>query len=79
MFSMTVKIFAELLKYPFVIIYDSANENKLHKTSCSYVKKENYDRKVIINKEKNGYYLPLEYVEGIEDTTVIPCKKCNPT
>lgn len=76
---MTIKIFAEILKYPFVIIYDSANGNKLHRTSCSYVTKENYDLKVIINKEKNGYYLPLEYLEQIEDTPVIACKRCNPT
>jgi hypothetical protein len=76
---MTIKIFAEILKYPFVIIYDSANGNKLHRTSCPYVTKENYDLKVIINKEKNGYYLPLVYLEQIEDTTVIPCKRCNPT
>lgn len=76
---MTVKLFAEILKFPFVIIYDKANGNKLHRTSCSYVTKENYDLKVLINQERNGYYQPLDSIESLEDLTVKPCKVCNPT
>ncbi|MFD0824343.1 hypothetical protein ACT8ZR_01560 [Neobacillus sp. M.A.Huq-85] len=76
---MAIKIFAEILKYPYVIIYDNANGNKLHKTSCSYVTKENYDLKVIINEEKNGYYKPLETCEDIDMNFINPCKVCRPT
>lgn len=75
---MTKKLFAEILKYPFVIIYDTANGNKLHRTDCSFVKKENYDLKVLINHESNGYYQPLESASNIEDPSVKPCKRCKP-
>jgi hypothetical protein len=75
---MAIKMFAELLKYPYVIVYDTANGNKLHKTSCSFVSKKNFDLKVIINQEKNGYYQPLESIEGVTDPTVVPCKVCKP-
>jgi hypothetical protein len=75
---MTKKLFAEILKYPYVIIYDTANGNKLHKTSCTYVNKANYDLKVLINQEKNSYYHPLESVANIEDSSINPCKVCKP-
>jgi hypothetical protein len=76
---MMIKPFAELLKYPFVIIYDTANGNKLHRTDCSYVTKENYNLKVIINYEKNGYYEPLQSLTNIDETTIKSCKVCKPT
>jgi hypothetical protein len=76
---LNIKSFAEILKYPYVIIFDNANGNRLHKTSCSFVTEENYNLKVIGNQEKNGYYDPLEDYENIRDTSVIPCKKCKPT
>ncbi|MBS8263857.1 hypothetical protein DYI25_05310 [Mesobacillus boroniphilus] len=75
---MAIKMFAEILKYEYVIVYDSANGNKLHKTSCSYITKKNYELKVIINQEKNGYYRPLEHLEELNDTSVRPCKVCKP-
>lgn len=75
---MAIKMFAEILKYPYVIVYDSAKGNKLHKTSCSYITKKNFDLKVIINKEKNGYYHPLEQLEELNDPSVKPCKVCKP-
>ena len=76
--SLANKLFAEILKFPFVVIYDTANGNKLHRTSCSFVKKENYDLKVIINQERTGYYQPLESVANLEDSSVKPCKMCKP-
>jgi hypothetical protein len=75
---MAIKMFAEILKYPYVIVYDNANGNKLHKTSCSYITKKNYDLKVIVNQEKNGYYHPLEHLEELNDPSVKPCKVCKP-
>jgi hypothetical protein len=76
---MKLNSFAEVIKYPYVIIYDNANGNKLHKTSCSYITEENFKLKVIENEEKNGYYRPLEYYEDIRDASVVPCKVCKPT
>jgi hypothetical protein len=74
-----IKSFVEILKYPYVIIFDNANGNRLHKTSCSFVTEENYNLKVIGNQGKNGCYDPLEYYEDIRDASVVPCKKCKPT
>lgn len=71
--------FSEVLKYPYVIIYDKATGNKLHKTSCSFVTAENYNLKVNKNQGKNGYYHPLEHYEDIRDASVLPCKVCKPT
>jgi hypothetical protein len=76
---MAIKRFAEILKYPYVIVYDSANGNKLHKTSCSYITKKNFDLKVIINQEKNGYYQPLNHLEELSDPSVNLCKVCKPS
>ncbi|MFD1737605.1 hypothetical protein ACFSCX_13725 [Bacillus salitolerans] len=76
---MDIKTFTDVLKYPFVIIFDNANGNKLHKTSCSFVTEENFNLKMITNQGKNGYYSPKEYYEDIRDATVVPCKKCKPT
>ncbi|MBT2641920.1 hypothetical protein J7I80_06770 [Bacillus sp. ISL-41] len=75
---MAIKMFAEILKYPYVIIYDTANGNKLHKTTCSYITKKNFDLKVIINQGKNGYYEPLKHLEELNDPSVSPCKVCKP-
>ncbi|MCM3665839.1 hypothetical protein M3204_15580 [Mesobacillus subterraneus] len=75
---MTIKMFAEILKYPYVIVYDTATGNKLHKTNCSYITKKNFDLKVIINQEKNGYYHPLAHLEELNDPSVQPCKVCKP-
>ena len=75
---MTIKMFAEILKYPYVIVYDTATGNKLHKTSCSYITKKNFDLKVIINQEKNGYYRSLKHLDDINDPSVKPCKVCKP-
>lgn len=75
---MAIKLFAEILKYPYVIVYDTATGNKLHKTSCSYITKKNFDLKVIINQEKNGNYLPLEHLDDINDPSIKPCKVCKP-
>jgi hypothetical protein len=36
---MAIKMFAELLKYPYVIVYDNDTGNKLHKTTCSFIQK----------------------------------------
>lgn len=76
---MDVKSFSEVLKYPYVIIYDNSTGNKLHKTSCSYVTAENYNIKVNQNQGKNGYYQPLENYEEVRDASVLPCKVCKPT
>ncbi|MDQ1002629.1 hypothetical protein QFZ28_003029 [Neobacillus niacini] len=43
-----------------------------------YVNKANYDLKVLINQEKNGYYEPLESVANLEDSSVKLCKVCKP-
>lgn len=75
---MAIKMFAEILKHQYVIIYDSATGNKLHKTSCSYITKKNFDLKVIFNQEKNGYYKPLDHLKELSDPSVIPCKVCKP-
>ncbi|RSD28587.1 hypothetical protein [Mesobacillus subterraneus] len=75
---MAIKMFAELLKYPYVVVYDYATGNKLHRTSCSYVTKKNFDLKVLINAEKNGYYQPIEILDEVTDPTVVPCKICKP-
>lgn len=75
---MTIKMFVEILKYPYVFVYDSANGKRLHKTSCSYITKKNFDLKVIINQEKKGYYRPLEELEDLNDPSVKPCKVCKP-
>ncbi|MDR6123482.1 hypothetical protein QFZ87_003079 [Bacillus sp. SLBN-46] len=75
---MTIKLFAEILKYPFVIIFDTDNGNKLHRTDCSFVTKENYDLKVIINQEKNGYYQPLNSLDIINKSSINICKVCKP-
>jgi hypothetical protein len=75
---MAIKMFAEILKYPYVIVYDTANGNKLHKTSCSYITKRNFDLKVIINQEKNGYYQSLERLADLTDPSIKPCKVCKP-
>ncbi|MBT2636692.1 hypothetical protein [Bacillus sp. ISL-39] len=75
---MAIKMYAEILKFPYVIVYDTANGNKLHKTTCSYITKKNFDLKVIINQEKNGYYLPLEHLKELNDPSVKPCKVCKP-
>lgn len=78
MITLAIKIFAELLKYPYVIIYDNATGNKLHKITCSFITKKNFDKKVIINGEKNGRYVSLDSLDHITDSTVHPCKVCNP-
>jgi hypothetical protein len=44
---MAIKMFAELLKYPYVIVYDNATGNKLHNTNCFFVTKKNLDLNVI--------------------------------
>lgn len=62
---MAIKMFAEILKYPYVIVYDSATGNKLHKTTCLYITKKNFDLKVIIIQEKNGYYQALHHIEEL--------------
>jgi hypothetical protein len=76
---MNLKSFDEVTRYPYVIIYDNANGNKLHKTSCSFVTEENFNIKVIENQGKSGYYRPLKYYEDIRDASVTPCKVCKPT
>jgi hypothetical protein len=78
MITLAIKIFAELLKYPFVIIYDNATGNKLHKTTCSFITKKNFDKKVIFNGKKNGRYVSLGSLNLITDSTVQPCKVCKP-
>ncbi|MEH7502916.1 hypothetical protein V7152_13055 [Neobacillus drentensis] len=76
---MDIKSFADILEYPYVIIFDNATGNKPHKTSCSFVTEENYNLKMTINQRKNGYYQPIEDYEHIRDASVVPCKKCKPT
>jgi hypothetical protein len=73
------KSFSEILKYTYVIIFDKANGNKLHRTSCPFVREEGYDLKVNKNHSKNGHYVPLEYYEDTRDASVMPCKVCKPT
>lgn len=71
--------FSEILNHPYVIIFDKATGNKLHKTSCSFVTSTNFDLKVIKNQENNGYYQPLGHNDKIVDPTVVPCKVCKPS
>lgn len=75
-------------KSNFIIITDSSNPTKIHKANCSFVKPENFQKKVIKNKCKNGRYYccaslneAIGYalnelnkeVVGIKD---LKCKKC---
>ncbi|MES1047587.1 hypothetical protein FOA22_24475 [Heyndrickxia oleronia] len=70
--------FGEVQKYPYVIIYDNSNGNKLHKTNCTFVTEENFNKKVYENRKKNGYYRPIAAIGDINDDTVGPCKVCKP-
>ena len=65
--------FEKILQSPYVIIYDHANGNKLHKTSCRFFAEENYHTKVIENQEKNGYYRTLLSIDDLNDTSVKLC------
>lgn len=75
---MRLKSFEDLLKYNYVIIYDTATGNKVHKTTCSFVTEENFNKKVISHKEQNGYYQSLNTFNDLVDETVSPCKVCKP-
>jgi UDP-N-acetylmuramyl tripeptide synthase len=75
---MAIKTFNDVLKYPFVIIFDNVNGNKFHKTSCSFVTEKSFNLKMITNQGKNGNSSPIEYYEDIRDASVVPCKKCKP-
>ncbi len=76
---MDIKSFSDVLKYPYVIIFDNAKGNKLHKTNCYFVSEENFNLIMNTYQGRNGYYLPLEYYEDIRDASVVPCKECKPT
>ena len=75
---MKAKSFAEVLQHPFVVIYDTANGNRLHKTTCSFVTETNFNTKVVINQEKNGYYRSLLSIEEMNDSSIKPCGVCKP-
>ncbi|WP_080847948.1 hypothetical protein [Cytobacillus gottheilii] len=70
--------FAEVLQSNYVIIYDNANGNKVHSTTCRFVTEDNFNKKVLDNKEQNGYYQSLQTLNDLTDETVVPCKVCKP-
>lgn len=43
-------------KSNFIIITDSSNPTKIHKATCSFIKSEYFQEKVINNNSKNGEY-----------------------
>lgn len=71
--------FKEILKHPYVIVFDNASGNTLHKVSCFLVTEEDFNHKMKQNHEGSGYYRPLNYYEDIRDASVVPCHQCQPT
>ncbi|WLD93908.1 hypothetical protein [Alkalihalobacillus sp. AL-G] len=61
----------------FFIILDNANPVKVHSVGCSWVKEENFIRKVLTNKEKHGSYYWVQYwSEHYPSFKETPCRKC---
>lgn len=57
--------FDEILKHPYVIIFDNESGNTLHKVSCSLVTEEDFNHKMMLNHGSSGYYRPLKYYQDI--------------
>ena len=63
----------------YIVITDIANPNRVHKPSCSFVKEENFEIKVIINRCKNGNYCWANNIGfAKKQWNADPCPVCNP-
>ena len=63
----------------FIVITDNANPNKIHLPYCRTLKEENFRKKVIENKGKNGRYYWIDDPRKAQILNAIPCNVCKPT
>ena len=77
----TLEEFREIQKKEegYIVIADIAFPNKIHEPSCSFVKEEYFEEKVIRNRCKNGHYYWVNNVRfAKEQWNADPCPICNP-
>jgi len=61
----------------YLLITDTANGNRIHKLSCSHVKEDYFEEKVLKEKCKNGNYYMIDDIEGaMERYNADLCMKC---
>jgi hypothetical protein len=61
----------------FIVITDVQNPNRIHLTSCSSIKDENFEKKVLISKNKNGRYFWTDNLDfAVNKWKTHLCLKC---
>jgi hypothetical protein len=61
----------------YIIITDVGNPNRIHKPLCNIIKIENFRKKVVLNKNKNGHYFWVDNIDFAKTKWKVHfCSKC---